>query len=421
MASHPHKILVSSVNFAPDHAGIGVYSTDWPVYLAEQGHHVTMVTGFPYYPKWEKQKQDHGVFFRREEFQKVNVLRGYLYVPRKVSTFGRLLHEFSFSFFAALNFLRAGRHDVIILFTPPFFLGMVGVLFKYLWRRPLVINIQDLPLDAAVALGMVKQGVVARAMLALERWIYKQADQVATISTQMLENVAAKKIATDRLLLVPNWIDVESAAQKVSKGFFLNAYPEVTGKFIVAYAGNIGVKQGIDILLRLAKSVENSPQFHFFVIGDGADKPRLEQLLRDQGNRNVTFLPFMPPTEYRRMLADVQAVFVAQRSGAGNNFFPSKLLGLMAQSKALLVAADLDSELAKVIEQSGCGLVAPYGDIKAMKENLTRLSAENYQQIGAAGLQHVKQYDRSHILGKWLREVCIVISGQGECEGELPS
>src|SRR5215208_4489340 len=108
------KILVSSIIFYHDHRGIALYSTDLPVYFEETGHDVTMVTGFPYYPIWEKRLEHRRKLFSTDEYRGVKVLRGYLYVPKKVSTFKRILHEASFSLFAFTNFLRAGRHECVV-------------------------------------------------------------------------------------------------------------------------------------------------------------------------------------------------------------------------------------------------------------------------------------------------------------------
>ena len=408
------KVLVSSINFAPDHAGIGVYSTDFPLYLAEQGDEVAMVTGFPYYPQWQKRTEDKGRCFARESYHGVSVYRGYLHVPKRVSTIGRLWHELTFCLFAGINFIRAGRPDVIVLFTPPFFLGVVGVLMKWIWRRPLVINIQDLPLDAAMALGMVKRGLLSRGLHAFEAWLYRRADMVATISPIMIENVRAKGVSESHLALVPNWIDVQKVAATSSCGGFLAGHPQAQGKFVVAYAGNLGIKQGVDLLLRLAKSMEETKQVHFFVIGDGADKPRLLALQAELGCRNVSFLPFMAPEEYRAMLAEIDLVFVAQRSGAGNNFFPSKLLGLMAQSKPLLIAADEESELARVIRDTGCGVVSRYGDVEGMAANLRTIIAdrEKLKEMGGLGHRRVWEYDRARVLSEWRSRIASLVNCQ---------
>lgn len=423
MSGTSRRFLVSSINFAPDHAGIGVYSTDWPVFLAEQGHDVTMVTGFPYYPQWTKRPEDARRLFARETYRGVRTLRGYLYVPRSVSALRRLWHELTFCLFAGLNVLRAGRPDAIVVFTPPFFLGMVGVLAKWLWRRPLVINIQDLPLDAAFALDMVKRGVLTRALYALEGWMYRRADLVATISPTMLAAVEARGVRPDRLALVPNWIDVAAAAPRPGVGGFLTALPEASGRFTIAYAGNLGIKQGIDRLLHLAKALDTDADLHIFVIGDGADRERLHAINRELGCTNVTFLPFLDAADYQSMLADADVMFLAQRSGAGDNFFPSKLLGITAAGKPLLVAADEDSELARIVRETGCGLVSGYDDLEGLITHVRAMQASPalLAELGSRGAEQVRQFDRAAVLGQWLERINTLIDGRGRPDESGPS
>lgn len=406
------NVILSSINFYPDHAGIGIYSTDFPVYMAERGHKVTMVTGFPYYPLWLKRHTDKGRLFATDLYRGVRTLRGYLYVPRKVTTLSRLLHEISFCFSAFFNFLRAGRPDVIVIFTPPFFLGLVAVLASKMWRRPLVINIQDLPLDAAVALRMLKVTPMTRFMLALEGWIYRQADQVTTISESMMVNVLSKGVDPSRAKHVPNWIDVKESSGFVTRGKFLSQYPYAVQKFTVAYAGNLGVKQGIDLMIRLAHLVEQDSRFHFFVIGEGADKLRLKEIAAELQLVNLTFLPFLGSDQYMEMLTDIDVIFVSQRSGAGNNFFPSKLLGLMARQKPLLVAADPDSELAKVTQSGRFGLVSPYGDLYNLKRNLEVFASDPdfLARTGAFGIDAVQAYDRTVVLADWVHSITRIVT-----------
>jgi colanic acid biosynthesis glycosyl transferase WcaI len=406
------NICVSSINFAPDHAGIGVYSTDFPLYLAEKNHEVTMVTGFPYYPLWKKRVEDLGKCFESETYQGVSVLRGYLYVPKKVTAVKRLLHELTFCFFAGINLLRAKRPDAIVIFTPPFFLGFSALLAAWIRRCPLVVNIQDLPLDAALALGMIRPSPASQILLGLESWLYRKADLVVTISDSMMENVLVKGVAPERTQLVPNWIDVEKYSKIRQPGLFRARYPQSVGKTCVAYAGNLGVKQGVDLLLKLAQAQAEDPGYHFFIIGDGADKVRLREMAAEMKLPNVTFLPFFHPEDYLAMLADVEIIFVAQRSGAGNNFFPSKLLGLMAQRKPLLVAADEDSELAKKIHECRFGLISKYGDVAGLVENLCRLGGDAglRRELGENGFKAVQNYDRNEVLASWSRRIEKVVA-----------
>jgi colanic acid biosynthesis glycosyl transferase WcaI len=408
------KILVASINFAPDHSGIGVYSTDFPLFLAERGDDVTMVTGFSYYPAWKKRPEDQWKFFETEIWNQVRVLRGWLYVPGRVSTLKRLLHEASFCFFAFLNFARAGRQDAIVVFSPPFLLVWVGKLYSVLWNCPLVVNVQDLPLDAATSLGMVRHGWFTMLVSTLERWLYRSADLVASISRGMLESLRNKGVSSDKLALVPNWIDTK-AESGIAKGAFRSRHPQSEGRFLVAYAGNLGVKQGVESLLRLAKNMEQDSRFLFFLIGDGADKPRLLRISRERKLLNTVFLPLLDPRSYREMLEDVDLIFVGQRHGAGNNFFPSKLLGLMAQGKPLLVAADSDSELAQSVAKWQCGMVSCSEDIPSMARHLDRVARDSNlcHSLGFNARREVGAYDRGKVLGEW-RERIFHLAGQGE-------
>jgi colanic acid biosynthesis glycosyl transferase WcaI len=409
------KILVASINFAPDHSGIGVYSTDFPKFLAERGDEVTMVTGFSYYPAWRKLPVDRGRLFATETWNGIRVLRGYLFVPRRVTTAARLWHEATFCFFAALNFLRAGRQDAVVVFSPPFLLGLVGNFFATLWGCPLVVNVQDLPLDAATSLGMVGRGWFSRTVSALERMVYRMADQVATISKGMVESLRAKGVAGEKLALVPNWINVPGV-RDVPSGKFRSRHSGCEGKFLVAYAGNLGVKQGVDCLLRLAKAVEDDGRFHFFLIGDGADKARLLAIAGELRLRNTSFLDLLGPDDYRAMLADVDVVFVAQRRGAGDHFFPSKLLGVMAQSKPMLVAADPASELSRAVEMWKCGRVASPDDISALAERLRELAADGAGRcrLGENGRCAVLAFDRGKVLEDWRDRIRKLVERSGK-------
>lgn len=404
------KILVSSINFHPDHSGIALYSTDLPVYFAERGHEVTMVTGFSYYPRWKKRSEDRGKLLQTGEYKGIRVLRGYLYVPKKVTTFKRVLHELSFTSFAFLNFLRAGRHDCIVVITPPLLLGLVGIAFKYLWRAQLVIHIQDLQPDAALSLGMVKRGPLIRLLIRLESLIYRHASWIATITDSMRENLRSKGVPEDKLGVYYNWIDVAGVSElndNIPQGKFISQYSQARDKFTVAYAGNIGVKQGIEVLVELAEATRQYEDIHYFIIGEGARRTQLEEYAEDKGLKNVTFLPFIPQEQYYEMLKDVDVLFVSQKSGAGDVFFPSKLLGIMAVGKPLLISADPDSELSTMISGAGCGLVSAPGDLSCLVQNFLSLYRDPAlrKSLENNGRQHVKTYDRERVLSGFLGRI----------------
>jgi colanic acid biosynthesis glycosyl transferase WcaI len=407
------KVLVTSINFWPDHSGIALYSTDLPVYLAEKKYEVTMVTGFSYYPKWRKLPKDRRKFFTSEIYEGVRVLRGYLYVPKKVSTIPRIFHELSFVLFAACNFIRAGRHDCIIVISPPLLLGLVGIVFKWLWKSRLVFYIQDLQPDVALALGMVKKGLMIRLLLRIEKFIYAHSDHVATITEGMRRRLLQKGVPFEKLGLYYNWIKVAETSLARESGKFRLQHPEIKEKWMVAYAGNIGIKQGVDILVILAEAMHPFEHVHFVIAGDGADKERLQKLAAEKKLTNLTFLPFLSQPDYFDLLQDIQLSFIAQRKATGDVFFPSKLLGIMAMSKPVLISADKESELACFVRKANSGLTVDVGDVDQLATSVRRLYEDPnlLKELGGNAREAVEQFDREVVLGKFLEWMQPITSG----------
>ena len=404
------RILVCSPFFHPDHSGSAPYSTDLSVYLAQQGHEVTVVTAFPFYPSWKKRPEDRKKLFETGDYMGLKVLRGYLYVPKNPTAFQRILHELSFTLFTCLNFLRAGRHDCIILSAIPIPTGLASLLFKFLWNAQLVIHVQDLQADAALSLGMLRHNPLTGFILKLEVLMCRRASWVATITLNMKDNLKRKGVPEDKLYVYPNWIDIATISKlkkQGEQGQFISSHPVARGKFVVAYAGNIGAKQDLEVLIDLAEASQSYEDIHYFIIGEGSHRAQVKRYARSKALNNLTFLPFLTQNKYFEMLQDIDVSFVAQRSGTGDVFFPGKLLGIMAMSKPLLVSADLRSELATVVSNVKCGLVSAPADLNSLLENTISLYDNPYlcESLGRNGYEHVQMYDREQVLSRFLGRI----------------
>ena len=230
--------------FFPDHSGIPLYSSDFAFYAAENGHQVSVVTGFPFYPSWKKRKEDKGVLFRTDHHKNVKIYRGYIYVPAKPTGVKRILQEISFLFFSFINFFRAGKQDVVVLFITPVLLGAMGWFFKKVYGARLIINIQDFQVEAADSLGMLNKLPIVPLMHWFEKRSFKGADVVSSISDGMINILKQKGVEESKIYLWPNWIDVNEASALGTQGEFRKQFSIPDDKTIVAYAGNVGEKQG---------------------------------------------------------------------------------------------------------------------------------------------------------------------------------
>jgi len=163
------RILVLGINYWPEEFGIAPFSTGRCEYLASRGHEVTICTGFPYYPEWRISDPYRGQITAKEARYGVTILRSWLYVPGRVTSTKRILHEGSYIAASLLRALGQRKPDVLFVTSPPLGLSVAAVMLSRLWRIPYAFHVPDLQPDAAVDLGMLKDGKLVRALYGLER------------------------------------------------------------------------------------------------------------------------------------------------------------------------------------------------------------------------------------------------------------
>lgn len=403
------RVLIYSQAFYPDHSGIPIYSSDFAFYCAENGHQVDVITGFPFYPQWEKRKEDRGKLFAKETTRGISIYRGYIYVAKNPSSFQRILHELTLALFALINSFRVKRPDIIVVFTTPVLLGVVAAFMNLFWKRKLVINVQDFQVEAAYSLGMLKGSLILNVIDKLERWSYNQADYVSSISNSMIRLLTdRKKLDPQKVLLWPNWLQSNGSELILpNKGLFRQRFGIDQTSFLIAYAGNIGKKQGLEVLIDIAGEYTTQPNVLFLVIGEGSGLESLKTYAAQKRNSNVRFLPFLNAQEYKEYLADVDAIFISQMKIPFDVYFPSKLLGIMSVGQLLIISADNNSELYKVMKDNKLAFVADYDDTDALKCHIDA-TIENHPQVNsykAESVKFVKQYDRGLVLSNFFKTV----------------
>lgn len=386
--------------FAPDHSGIALYASDFARYAVEQGHEVKVVTGFSFYPSWKKSKSDEGRLFATEDYAGAKIYRGYMYVPRQATALKRILSEISFLLFAAINFLRAGKSDAIVVFTTPVLLGVLAAIFALFGKRKLIINVQDFQVEAAESLGLVKASAVLKVLEGFERWSYKRADKVATISSGMLDVLKGKGFDFSTSMYWPNWVNVSDFHQERLSGEFRKKYDVPLDAKVLAYAGNIGNKQGLSVLVDIADQLQTEDELKFFIIGAGAGLSALSSYANDKSLPNLKILDFLSQEDYQQMLADVDAIFISQEPVEKDIYFPSKLLGVMAARKFVVVMAGDNSELHRVVSSRELGMVKNFGDIDGLAADIKLwvrgdIDTEAYK---VRAEQYVSQMDRQPVL-----------------------
>jgi colanic acid biosynthesis glycosyl transferase WcaI len=444
------KIILYGINFAPELTGIGKYTGEMAAWLAAQGHEVRVVTAPPYYPDWAVGAGYSARSWRRERWRTVDVWRCPLWVPLRPGGAKRLLHLASFALSSLPVMLRQvlWRPDVVWAVEPALFCAPAALVVARLSGAKAWLHVQDFEVDAAFDLGLLRGKLLRGVVAGAERWLMRRFDVVSTISQRMHQRLLDKGVAPANALLAPNWVDVlaitpdghKSSSQTVEledgsggKGVESKSSPVKTAKaastvnsfrlqlgiaphaLVALYSGNMGGKQGLELLagvakLCLAQAALGQPAIVFVFCGNGAGRADLVQ--RCAGLTNVHFLELQPIERLNELLAMADVHLLPQRADAADLVMPSKLTGMLASGRPVLATAHPGTELADVVQ--GCGVAVPPEDPAAMAQALIALAADSTRRkkLGAAGRVYALAHlDREAVLKK-LESAMMAISSR---------
>ena len=351
------KISVVGINYFPEVTSTGLYTTEMCEFLVNEGFDVSVITGFPYYPEWKiKKEYINKKKFYQEVVDGVKIYRYKQYVPARVTTKKRIRHILSFTWGSFLNSFKIKKPDLIISIVPPTTSTIVGWILKKRFHSKLWIHVQDLEIDAAADSGILKRSSrFIKLAFQMEKFFYKSADVVSTISQGMAYKIKEKGIKSNKIVFFPNWVDCDLIRPMTKENSFRKENALV-GKFIVMYAGNIGEKQNWSSVLRLAESLSKLKELMFVFIGDGAKRSYIEQFIRDRKLLNVKLFSVQPKEKLSEVLNAADVHIIPQKETVQDSVMPSKLLGIMASGKPTIAWGNENTELRRILEKSKGGI-----------------------------------------------------------------
>ena len=401
------RVIVWGINYAPEITGISPHNVSVCEFLREAGHDVEMVTTFPYYPEWRKRPEDRGTLYRSERINGVPVHRCWHFVPERVTALKRIFHEGTFALTSTMRLLALKRPDVYLVVSPPLILGTAAWFVSLVKGAPFIFHVQDLQPDAAVGLGMLREGWFTRALYWLERFAYQHALRVSGISPEILDAFRRKGVSEEKLILYPNSVELPPEESIPARGLFRKKHGFGPDDFLAIYAGNLGVKQGLEILFDAAERLPPDSKVRLVLCGDGAERPALEEKIHSRGLTSVRMLPLQRGTDYQELLVDADVSLVTQQSGSGNAFFPSKVLVTLAHSSPVVTVADKGSALADAVAAGGFGVNVSPGQAGELASVLSDLAhhPEQREIWGRAGRLYVEQCERRRVIGKFVSQL----------------
>lgn len=368
------SLVVYSIHYYPEQIGIGVFNHGMAEYLARQGHQVTVLTAFPWYPSWKVGHPYAGRWSMAESGGGVTILRSFVPSLKKVSARTRVMHETVFALSSCLHLLRLlfKKIDAVIVICPPLQLGFWAWLFCRVKRIPFVFHIQDLQIDAAADLQLIKNRFILGFLRRWERFLFRRATVLSTISDGMKRRIETKSSFRRTVLLFPNWVDTQFLSPMSRDNVFREFCGIGREKFLVLYAGNIGEKQGVEILADVALLTKDCKDIIYLIVGEGAGLSRLKQKVQNVESSQIRLLPLQPREKLPAMLAAADLSLVIQKRGVGDFLMPSKLWNIMGSSRPVVAAVEADCELARCIQKSGCGEVVPPEDPKLLARGILK-------------------------------------------------
>jgi colanic acid biosynthesis glycosyl transferase WcaI len=373
------KILIYSVNFAPEPTGIGKYSGEMAAWLAAHGYEVRAVVAPPYYPQWQVDPGYRWPPFRREEWNGVDVWRAPLWVPKSPGGRARVLHLLSFAFtsFPVMLYQIFWRPDLIICIAPAFVCTPAALVTARLCGAQAWLHIQDFEADIAFRMKLLSGALLERTILRMESWILRRFDSVSSISGRMVHRLLEKGVPQERVRFFPNWVDMGHIKPTAPSATYRSQLGIAADAIVVLYSGTLGGKQGLMVVPAAAARLVARSDIVFVVCGDGVMKSELEAACANLPN--TRFIPLQPFERLGDLLCMADIHLLPQSLGAEDLVLPSKLSGMLASGRPVIATCQAGTELGSVV--SKCGIVVPPQDSAALSDSICRLADDPVLRI----------------------------------------
>jgi colanic acid biosynthesis glycosyl transferase WcaI len=372
------RILLYSLNFTPELTGIGKFNGEMVQWLTNQGYEVRVVTAPPYYPQWKINQGYSAHRYSKEIVNGAKVWRCPIWIPSQLTGLKRLLHLASFALSSVPVILKQmwWKPQFVMVVEPPLAVTPLVVVLTKIFGIKSWLHVQDFEVDAAFDLGLLPENKALKKLVTgIETWLMRRFNIVSSISLQMMERLNKKGLEPAKTRFFPNWVETNAIYPLEESPVY---YREQLGinldDFVVLYSGNMGVKQGLEIILDAAERLQEYRNIHFVICGEGSNKEKLMEDVRLRKLTQIKFIPLQPLEKLNTLLntADVHALI--QKQSISDLVMPSKLTGMMASGKAIIATAAENTAVFTTLEQSNAGRIVSPEDPEQLAKVLLEMS-----------------------------------------------
>jgi glycosyltransferase involved in cell wall biosynthesis len=405
------KLLLIHQYYLEKNDGGGSRWNEMTKFWAEQGHDITVLAGMVHYNSGKKNQNYKGKYFsdQKNYDRRIRVIRSHVSEAYNVNFLGRLWAYFSFVFsstWAGLFYARE-KYDIIVVTSPPLFVGITSYILSIFKRVPFIFEIRDLWPESAIDTGVLKNKLIIKLAYCFENFIYRKATIINVLTpafrTYLVNN---KNVNSNKIYFIPNAADF-SLVNKVASNFninnFRNEHNIEHDVFVITYVGAHGVANHLKQIIDTAELIQDKKVL-FLLIGEGMEKNILKEDVFSRKIKNVRFIDAVPKSEvFKYILASNMGASVLKKVDTFKTVYSNKTFDYMSCKKPLFMLIDGVSR--ELVEEANCGIYVEPENKHDFKEKILLYLNDSDRVIeeGENGFNFaIKNFDRNTLALKYL-------------------
>ena len=405
------RILLIHQYFLEDNDGGGSRWNEMSKFWQDAGHEVVVLAGMVHYMGHRPEKYNGKFLVKETNADGIKVIRCHVSEAYNSNFIGRLWAYFSFTFSSIWGGIRhaTGKFDVIVVTSPPLFVGITAYILSILKNTPYIFEIRDLWPESAIDTGVLKSGILIKFAFWFEKFIYQKAKLINVLTPAFRDKlIANKNVPPSKIIFIPNAADFslsEELLQTFDAAEFRKQH-DLENRFVVTYVGAHGVANHLVQVLDTAQLLKDTNVL-FLLIGDGMLKKELKENAQKRGIVNVRFIDSVPKKEvFKYILASDVGASVLKKVDTFKTVYSNKTFDYMSCKKPILMAIDGVSR--QLVEAARAGLYVEPEDAEdfAQKIRFYLQNPEIIVQHGQNGYDYAKlNFDRNILANKYLESI----------------
>lgn len=408
------RVLLITPFYAPDLGPSAPLFTMLCEDLARLGHQVSVIAAVPHYPTGTVLPEFRDRLIQREERNGVDVTRVWVPSVNRARLGQRLLTFVIYQILATVAGLKR-HYDILIASNPALEVALPFLVLGVLRCKPIIFSVHDIYPDVGIKLGVFRRRLVIGLVERMERFCLDRAAYVRVLSEGFRQTFKARGIPDSKLVLVWDWLDTD-CIQPMPRANEFSTRWGLDGAFVVMYAGNIGLSQGLEHVVEAARLLAKEPSIRFVFVGDGAGKEGLQQVVHSSGLGNVQLISFQPRELLPQVLASADVSLITLKRGVGTDSVPSKCYSILASGRPVIASVDPGSDTWNLIHQADCGLCVEPENPQALADAILRLYRDkSYRaELGANGRAYVVQHHSRMAAARQFHQMLCSLVSEGK-------